>query len=161
MIRLDKPNIEVVEEKEDFAKFAISPLEKGYGVTLGNALRRVLLSSIPGAAATAIQIDGVLHEFTAIPGVREDVTEIVLNAKSLVLTSRSAETKILYLGAKGEGPVTAKDIEEDAEVELFNPELHLATLDNEKSEFRMQIYVEQGRDMSRPNRTKKRISPSA
>lgn len=159
MIRLDKPNIEVVEEQEGFAKFAISPLEKGYGVTLGNALRRVLLSSIPGAAATAIQIDGVLHEFTAIPGVREDVTEIVMNAKSLVLTSRSAETKILYLGAKGEGPVTAKYIEEDAEVDLHNPELHLATLDSDKSEFRMQIYVEQGKGYVTAEQNKKSNFP--
>lgn len=123
----------------------ISPLEKGYGVTVGNALRRVLLSSIPGAAVTAVQIDGVLHEFSTIPGVKEDVAEIILNLKALILRSRAPETKILYLEAKGEGEVKASDIEEDAEVDILNPDLHIATLDSQDASIRMQIYVQQGK----------------
>ncbi len=145
MIKLEKPNVEVLNESDNFAQFIVSPLEKGYGVTLGNALRRVLLSSIPGAAATAVQIEGVLHEFATVPHVREDVPEIVTNLKDLVLRSRTTETKIIYLEARGEGEVRASDIEEDAEIEILNPELHIATLDNDKADLRMQIYVEQGR----------------
>lgn len=155
MIRLEKPNVEVVNESENFAQFVVSPLEKGYGVTLGNALRRVLLSSIPGAAATAVQIEGVLHEFATVPHVREDVPEIVANLKSLVLRSRATETKIIYLEAKGEGEVKASDIEEDAEVEILNPDLHIATLDSDKAELRMQIYVEQGKGYVSAEQNKK------
>ncbi|MGB9834262.1 MAG: DNA-directed RNA polymerase subunit alpha [bacterium] len=145
MLKLEKPIIEIVESGDDFGHFVISPLEKGYGVTVGNALRRVLLSSIPGAAVTAVQIDGVLHEFSTIPGVKEDVAEIILNLKALILRSRAPETKILYLEAKGEGEVKASDIEEDAEVEILNPDLHIATLDSQDASIRMQIYVQQGK----------------
>ncbi|MCR4433384.1 MAG: DNA-directed RNA polymerase subunit alpha [Coprothermobacterota bacterium] len=145
MLKLEKPIIEIVESGDDFGHFVISPLEKGYGVTVGNALRRVLLSSIPGAAVTAVQIDGVLHEFSTIPGVKEDVAEIILNLKALILRSRAPETKILYLEAKGEGEVKASDIEEDAEVDILNPDLHIATLDSQDASIRMQIYVQQGK----------------
>lgn len=145
MLKLEKPIIEIVESGDDFGHFVISPLEKGYGVTVGNALRRVLLSSIPGTAVTAVQIDGVLHEFSTIPGVKEDVAEIILNLKALILRSRAPETKILYLEAKGEGEVKASDIEEDAEVDILNPDLHIATLDSQDASIRMQIYVQQGK----------------
>jgi DNA-directed RNA polymerase subunit alpha len=145
LLKLEKPIIEIVESGDDFGHFVISPLEKGYGVTVGNALRRVLLSSIPGAAVTAVQIDGVLHEFSTIPGVKEDVAEIILNLKALILRSRAPETKILYLEAKGEGEVKASDIEEDAEVDILNPDLHIATLDSQDASIRMQIYVQQGK----------------
>jgi len=145
LLRLEKPNIEIVESLEDFGYFVISPLEKGYGTTVGNALRRVLLSSIPGAAVTAVQIDGVLHEFSTVPGMKEDVAEVVLNLKGLILRSRAPETKILYLEAKGEGEVKASDIEEDAEVDILNPDLHIAYLDSSEAALRMQIYVQQGK----------------
>lgn len=159
MLKLEKPIIEIVESGDDFGHFLISPLEKGYGMTLGNALRRVLLSSIPGAAVTAVQIDGVLHEFSTIPGVKEDVAEIILNLKSLILRSRAPETKILYLEAKGEGEVKASDIEEDAEVEILNPELHLATLDSPEAQLRMQIYVQQGKGYIPAEQNKKANFP--
>lgn len=128
-------------------------------MTLGNALRRVLLSSIPGAAVTAVQIDGVLHEFSTIPGVKEDVAEIILNLKSLILRSRAPETKILYLEAKGEGEVKASDIEQDAEIEILNPELHLATLDSPEANLRMQIYVQQGKGYISAEQNKKANFP--
>ncbi|MEI6509515.1 MAG: DNA-directed RNA polymerase subunit alpha [bacterium] len=157
MDEFERANIEVLEEREDFALLVMSPLEKGYGTTLGNALRRVLLSSIPGSAVTALQIEGVeiegerrgdphhiLHEFSTIPGVREDVTDLVLNFKSLIVRSRSPETKILYLEAKGGKEVRASDIEPDAEVDILNPDLHLLTLDGETSKVNIQIYVDQG-----------------
>jgi DNA-directed RNA polymerase subunit alpha len=159
LLKLEKPIIEVVESGEDFGHFLISPLEKGYGMTLGNALRRVLLSSIPGAAVTAVQIDGVLHEFSTVPGVREDVSEIILNLKSLVLRSRAPETKILYLEAKGEGEVKASDIEEDSEVDILNPELHIATLDTPEANLRMQIYVQQGKGYVPAEQNKKANFP--
>lgn len=157
MTELERASIEILEEREDYAQIVLSPLEKGYGITLGNALRRVLLASIPGAAVTAIQIEGVetegekrgephhvLHEFTTVPGVREDVTEIVLNFKSLIVRSRSSETKILYLEAKGEGEVKASAIEGDADVDILNPDLHLITLDGNQAEIHIQIYIDQG-----------------
>jgi DNA-directed RNA polymerase subunit alpha len=153
----ERASIEILEEREDFAQLVMSPLEKGYGTTLGNALRRVLLASIPGSAVTALQIEGVtiegerrgdphhvLHEFSTIPGVREDVTDLVLNFKTLIVRSRSTETKILYLEAKGGKAVLARDIEPDAEVDILNPDLHLLTLDGETSEVHIQIYVDQG-----------------
>lgn len=159
MLKLEKPIIEVVENREDFGHFVLSPLEKGYGVTVGNALRRVLLSSIAGAAVTALQIDGVLHEFSTIPGVKEDVAEIILNLKSLVLRSRAPETKILYLEAKGEGEVKASDIEEDAEIDILNPDLHIATLDSPDASIRMQIYVQQGKGYVPAEQNKKANFP--
>lgn len=131
MIGMEKPRIETVELAEDnsYGKFVVEPLERGYGITLGNSLRRILLSSLPGAAVTSVKIDGVLHEFSTIPGVVEDVTDIILNLKQLSLKVHSDEPKILRLQAEGEGVVTAGDIHTDADVEILNPELHIATLD--------------------------------
>lgn len=131
MIGMEKPKIECVElaENNSYGKFVVEPLERGYGITLGNSLRRILLSSLPGAAVTSVKIDGVLHEFSTIPGVVEDVTDIILNLKQLSLKVYSDEVKTLRIEADGEGVVTAGDIHADADVEILNPELHIATLD--------------------------------
>ncbi|MBE3595379.1 MAG: DNA-directed RNA polymerase subunit alpha [Candidatus Carbobacillus altaicus] len=130
MIEIEKPKIEVVELSPDlsYGKFVLEPLERGYGTTLGNSLRRILLSSIPGAAVTSVQIDGVLHEFSTIEGVYEDTTEIILNLKKLALRIHSNEEKILEIEAEGEGVVTAGDIRADSDVEILNPDLVIATL---------------------------------
>ena len=140
---LIKPKkIEFNKEKESFnsAELVAEPLESGYGQTLGNMLRRVLLSSIRGAAVTSIQIDGVLHEFTSIKGVREDVTDIVLNVKSLALKCSSEGTKKLILDAKGPGEIKASDITSVADVEILNPELVICNLD-ENTNFHMEMNV--------------------
>ena len=131
MIEIEKPQIECIETPGDasYGKYVIEPLERGYGMTLGNALRRILLSSLPGTAATSIKIAGVQHEFSTIPGVKEDVTEIVLNVKSLLTKLHCEGTKTVYIEATGPCEVTAGDIKSDGEVEVLNPELHLATLD--------------------------------
>ncbi|MEW8976844.1 MAG: DNA-directed RNA polymerase subunit alpha [Symbiobacterium sp.] len=131
MIGMEKPKIETVVLAEDnsYGKFVVEPLERGYGITLGNSLRRILLSSLPGAAVTSVKIDGVLHEFSTIPGVVEDVTDIILNLKQLSLRMHSDEPKILRIQAEGEGEVTAGEIHTDADVEILNPDLHIATLD--------------------------------
>ncbi|WP_394282141.1 DNA-directed RNA polymerase subunit alpha [Corynebacterium sp.] len=126
------------------SKFVIEPLEPGFGYTLGNSLRRVLLSSIPGAAVTSIKIDGVLHEFTTINGVKENVSEIILNIKDLVLSSDSDEPVVMYLSAEGPGQVTAGSIQPPAGVEIHNPDLHIATL-NEQAKLDMELVVERGR----------------
>lgn len=131
MIGMEKPKIECVELAEDnsYGKFVVEPLERGYGITLGNSLRRILLSSLPGAAVTSVKIDGVLHEFSTVPGVVEDVTDIILNLKQLSLKVHSDGPKTLRIEAEGDGIVTAGDIRTDADVEILNPELHIATLD--------------------------------
>ena len=131
MIEIEKPQIECIETPGDasYGKYVIEPLERGYGTTLGNALRRIMLSSLPGTAATSIKIAGVQHEFSTIPGVKEDVTEIVLNVKSLLTKLHCEGTKTVYIEATGPCEVTAGDIKSDGEVEVLNPELHLATLD--------------------------------
>jgi DNA-directed RNA polymerase subunit alpha len=126
------------------SRFTIEPLEPGFGYTLGNSLRRTLLSSIPGAAVTSIRIDGVLHEFTTVPGVKEDVTEIILNLKGLVVSSESDEPVTMYLRKQGPGPVTAADIAPPAGVEVHNPDLHIATL-NGKGKLEVELTVERGR----------------
>ncbi|WP_096202111.1 DNA-directed RNA polymerase subunit alpha [Bacillus sp. FJAT-45350] len=130
MIEIEKPNIETVEISEDanYGKFVVEPLERGYGTTLGNSLRRILLSSLPGAAVTAVQIDGVLHEFSTIEGVVEDVTTIILNLKQLALKIYSDEEKSLEIDIQGEGVVTAGDLTHDSDVDILNPDLHIATL---------------------------------
>lgn len=130
MIEIEKPRIECIETPTDssYGKYIVEPLERGYGTTLGNSLRRVLLSSLPGTAATSIKIAGVQHEFSTIPGVKEDVTEIVLNVKSIIARLHSEEPKTVYIEAVGEGVVTAGDIKADAEVEILNPEQPIATL---------------------------------
>ena len=131
MIEIEKPQIECIETPGDasYGKYVIEPLERGYGMTLGNALRRILLSSLPGTAATSIKIAGVQHEFSTIPGVKEDVTEIVLNVKNLLTKLHCEGAKTVFIEATGPCEVTAVDIKSDGEVEVLNPELHLATLD--------------------------------
>jgi DNA-directed RNA polymerase subunit alpha len=128
MIEIEKPKIEVVESSDRYGKFVLEPLERGYGTTIGNSLRRILLSSIPGAAVRSVKIEGVLHEFSTIPGVKEDTTEIILNLKRLSLRIHSDEDKILVIDAEGGGTVTAADIRADSDVDIVNPELHIATL---------------------------------
>ena len=132
MIEIEKPQIECNETPGDvtYGKYVVEPLERGYGTTLGNALRRIMLSSLPGTAATSIKIAGVQHEFSTVPGVKEDVTEIVLNVKGLLTKLHCEGTKTVYIEAVGPCEVTAGDIKPDGEVEVLNPELHLATLDN-------------------------------
>ncbi len=146
MIEIEKPKIECVESTEDntFGKFVVEPLERGYGITLGNSLRRILLSSLPGVAVTSIKIDGVLHEFSTVPGVIEDVTEIILNVKNLSLKLHSDGPKIVYIDADGEGPVTAGDIKADSDVEILNPDLHICTLNGE-SRFYMELTLNKNR----------------
>ncbi len=131
MIEIEKPQIECIETPGDasYGKYVIEPLERGYGTTLGNALRRILLSSLPGTAATSIKIAGVQHEFSTIPGVKEDVTEIVLNMKNLLTKLHCEGAKTVFIEATGPCEVTAGDIKPDGEVEVLNPELHIATLD--------------------------------
>ncbi len=131
MIEIEKPQIECIETPGDasYGKYVIEPLERGYGTTLGNALRRIMLSSLPGTAATSIKIAGVQHEFSTIPGVKEDVTEIVLNMKGLLTKLHCEGTKTVFIEAVGPCEVTAGDIKSDGEVEVLNPEMHIATLD--------------------------------
>ena len=131
MVEIEKPRIECVENPGDasYGKYVVEPLERGYGTTLGNSLRRILLSSLPGTAVTSIKIAGVLHEFSTIPGVKEDVTEIVLNVKGIIAKLHCEGVKTVYIEAAGPGKVCAGDIKADGEVEILNPELHIATLD--------------------------------
>jgi DNA-directed RNA polymerase subunit alpha len=156
MLEIEKPRIEIVEINDDntYGKFAVEPLERGYGITLGNSLRRILLSSLPGAAVTSVKIDGVLHEFATIPGVVEDVTDIILNLKSLRLKLHGEEEKILRVEASGEGTVRAGDIINDADVEILNPDLVIATLANNARLF-MEITVSRGRGYVTAERNKK------
>lgn len=146
MIEIEKPRIETAELTDDgkYGKFVVEPLERGFGNTLGNSLRRVLLSSLEGCAVTSIKIDGVLHEFSTIPGVKEDVTEIVLNMKSLVAKLHETSPKTVEIVAEGPCEVTAADIKCDSEVEILNPELHIATL-GEGAKLNMEITIDKGR----------------
>ena len=145
MIEMEKPKMVTAEISEDgrYGKFVWEPLERGYGITLGNSLRRVLLSCLPGAAVTYVMIDGVLHEFATIPGVREDVADIILNIKALCLKMEGEEEKVLRIECSGEQEVTAANIIADSDVEILNPELHIATLDND-AVFNMEIHVDKG-----------------
>ncbi len=145
------PRIETLQSTDTFAEFEIEPLQRGYGVTLGNALRRVLLSSLPGAAITAVQIDGIRHEFSAIPGIREDVTEFILNLKKVRFKSYTDEPVHVLLEAQGEGPVTAADIRVTDQVDVINPEQHLATIDTGSARLTAELVIERGtgyRDIS-------------
>ena len=146
MIEIEKPRIECIETPTDssYGKYIIEPLERGYGTTLGNSLRRVLLSSLPGTAVTSIKIAGVQHEFSTIPGVKEDVTEIVLNVKSIIARLHSEEPKTVYIEAAGECVVTAGDIKADAEVEILNPEQPIATLGPDGA-LSMELVIDHGR----------------
>lgn len=156
MLEIEKPKIDILEQNEDntYGKFMVEPLERGYGITLGNSLRRILLSSLPGAAVTSVKIEGVLHEFSTVPGVREDVTDIILNLKNLCLKIHSDEEKVLRIESQTEGPVTAGDIIHDADVEILNPDLHLATLDT-GGRLYMEISVNKGRGYSSAEKNKK------
>ena len=146
MIEIEKPRIECIESPTDesYGKYVIEPLERGYGTTLGNSLRRVLLSSLPGTAVTSIRIAGVQHEFSTIPGVKEDVTEIVLNIKRIIARLHTDEPKTVYIEAAGECEVTAGDIKADSEVEILNPELHIASLGPDAS-LSIEMVIDHGR----------------
>lgn len=156
MLEIEKPKIEIVEMNDDntYGKFVVEPLERGYGITLGNSLRRILLSSLPGAAVTSVKIDGVLHEFSTIPGVVEDVTDIILNLKSLCLKIYGEDEKILRIETAAEGVITAGDIIHDADIEILNPELVIATL-ADNSRLAMEITVSKGRGYVTAERNKK------
>ncbi|WEV78000.1 DNA-directed RNA polymerase subunit alpha [Janibacter cremeus] len=144
MLIAQRPNLSEEVLADNRSRFVIEPLEPGFGYTIGNSLRRTLLSSIPGASLTSIRIDGVLHEFSTVPGVKEDTTEIILNIKSLVVSSENDEPVVMYLRKSGAGAVTAADINPPAGVEVHNPDLHIATL-NDKGSLEMELTVERGR----------------
>ena len=146
MIEIEKPTIECVYSNDDpnYGKFVVEPLERGYGTTLGNSLRRILLSSLPGVAVTSVKIDGILHEFSTIPGVKEDVTEIILNLKKLAVRLTGENEKRVVINEVGPKEVTAADIIKDSDIEIFNPELHIATLD-EDTTLVMEINLARGR----------------
>ena len=160
MIEIEKPKIETVTIHDDgtYGKFVVEPLERGYGTTLGNSLRRILLSSLPGAAVTSVHIDGVLHEFSTIPGVVEDVTEIILNLKGLSLKIHSDEEKVLEIDAEGEGQVFAGDIRTDSDVEILNPDLLIATLSSD-ARLHMRIHANRGRGYVSADKNKREDTP--
>ena len=162
MLEMEKPTIECVEAGRDgshHGKFVVEPLERGYGTTLGNSLRRVLLSSLPGAAVTSVRIDGVLHEFSTVPGVREDVTDIILNVKQICLAIRSDDPHVvLRVEADGEGAVTAGDIKHGPDVEIVNPDLHIAQLDR-NGRLVMELTAERGRGYQNAERNKRPDQP--
>ena len=150
MFDFERPNIEVAEISEDkkYGKFVVEPLERGYGITLGNSLRRIMLSSLPGAAVSQVKIEGVLHEFSSIPGGKEDVTEIIMNIKSLAIknSSETNEPKTAYIEFEGEGVVRASDIQADQDIEILNPDLVIATLSGGKeSKLYMELTITKGR----------------
>lgn len=161
MIEIEKPRIDTEELKSDgtYGKFIIEPLERGYGATLGNSLRRVLLSSLPGVAVNSIKIEGVQHEFSTIPGVKEDVTEIVLNIKGLIAKIHGDAPKTVFIEAEGEGEVTAGHIKVDSEVEILEPGMHIATL-AEGGRLYMEIVLGKGRGYVSADRNKKDIQES-
>lgn len=160
MIEIEKPRIETIEISEDatFGKFVVEPLERGYGTTLGNSLRRILLSSLPGTAVTTLQIDGVLHEFSAIDGVLEDVTQIVLNIKQLALKFYSQEDKTIEIDVKGPAVVTAADINHDSDVEVLNPDLYICTV-AEGAHFHVRMDAKNGRGYVRSEHNKTENMP--
>ena len=156
MIEFEKPNIECLEidETNNYAKFVCEPLERGYGVTIGNSLRRILLSSLPGCAITSVKIEGVLHEFSTIPNVVEDVPEVIVNLKNVRLKFDGNEEKTLRINFKGEGEVTAADIESDGTVEVLNPDLHIATV-SEGGNLVMELTADRGRGYNSSEKNKK------
>ena len=149
MFDFERPNIEVAEISEDkkYGRFVVEPLERGYGITLGNSLRRIMLSSLPGAAVSQLKIDGVLHEFSSIPGVKEDVSEIIMNIKSLAIKNHSEtnEAKTAYIEFEGEGVVKASDIQVDQDIEILNPNLVIATLSGKDTKLFMELTITKGR----------------
>jgi len=160
MIEIEKPRIEATDLAADgtYGKFIVEPLERGYGTTLGNSLRRVLLSSLPGVAVTSIKVDGILHEFSTVEGVKEDVTEIVLNIKGLFARINGDAPKTVYVDAEGPCEVTAGSIKCDSEVEILNPEMHIATL-GEGATLRMEISLDKGRGYVPAERNKQILAP--
>ena len=160
MIGIEKPRIETAELAADgtYGKIVVEPLERGYGVILGNSLRRILLSSLPGYAITSVKIDGVLHEFSTIPGVKEDVTEIILNLKSVILKIHGEGPKTVYIDANGEGEVVAGDIKCDSEVEIINTDHHICTLDKD-AHINMELTVAKGRGYVSAEQNKKLMQP--
>lgn len=162
MFEFEKPRIEITEKNETYGCFVVEPLERGYGTTLGNSLRRILLSSLPGAAVSNVKIDGVLHEFSTIPGVKEDVTEIILNLKNLAIknNSESPEPKMAYIDASGDCEVKAKDIKFDSDIEVLNPDLHIATLSGgADSKLFMEITITKGRGYVEASKNKRADQP--
>ena len=159
MIEIEKPQIETAEIKSDgtYGRFVLEPLERGYGTTLGNSLRRVLLSSLPGVAVTSIKIDGVQHEFSTVPGVKEDVTEIVLNMKGLIAKIHGDAPKTIHIEAEGECEVTAGDIKVDSEVEILDPGMHIATL-GPGAKLYMEIVIDKGRGYVPSERNKAKLN---
>ena len=155
MVEIERPRIECIDSPEDesYGRYTIEPLERGYGTTLGNSLRRILLSSLPGTAVTTVKITGIQHEFSTIPGVKEDVTEIILNIKSIVARLHAERAKTVYIEASGEGVVTAGDIKSDGEVEILNPDLHIATLSPDAS-LTMELTIDHGRGYMSAERNK-------
>lgn len=160
MIEIEKPRVECVEVREEdhYGKFVVEPLERGYGTTLGNSLRRILLSSLPGAAVNSVKIDGVLHEFSVIKGVKEDVTEIVLNIKGIVAKLHCDTPKTVYIDASGEGVITAGDIKADSDVEILNPDLYIATL-NSDAKLNMEITLSKGRGYVAADKNREQSQP--
>ena len=159
MIDIERPQVgvEFVSDDEKYGKFTVEPLERGYGITLGNSLRRIMLSSLPGVAVQSIKIDGVSHEFSTIPGVKEDVTEIILNIKGLISKLYSDGPKVVYIEATGEQEVTAADIKTDSDVEILNPDLHIASLGKDGRLF-MSITLNKGRGYVQADRNKQYAS---
>ena len=160
MIGIEKPKIETVAHEADgtYGKFVLEPLERGYGLTLGNSMRRVLLSSLPGYAITSVKIDNVLHEFSSIEGVQEDVTEIVLNLKEVILKIHGDGPKVMYIEFDGEGEITAGDIKTDSEVEIINPEHHIASCDKNAHVY-MELTCDKGRGYVSAERNKAILQP--
>lgn len=160
MIEFEKPNIHKIEETDNFGKFVVEPLERGYGTTLGNSLRRVMLASLPGAAITSIQIDGVLHEFSTVDGVTEDVTQIILNLKKVALRIDGDDAKDIEVDVKGPAEVTAADIQGDGDVSILNPDLHLATV-ADGAELHIKMTADKGRGYSSADDNKANMDMSA
>ncbi|MDR1798049.1 MAG: DNA-directed RNA polymerase subunit alpha [Clostridiales Family XIII bacterium] len=158
MIEIERPTIEPTEIDERYGKFVVEPLERGYGTTLGNCLRRILLSSLPGSAVTSVKIDGVMHEFSTIPGVKEDVTEIILNLKRLAVRVNNDDEKTVIIDARGPMIVTAGDIKVSADVEIYNKDLHIATLEDGASIY-MEINLAKGRGYVTADQNKSEATP--
>lgn len=163
MIEIEKPRIECIETPGDnsYGKYVVEPLERGYGTTLGNSLRRILLSSLPGTAVTSIKISGVQHEFSTIPGVKEDVTEIIMNIKSLAIKNNSEtnEVKTAYIEFEGEGVVRASDIQVDQDIEILNPDLVIATLSGKNTKLYMELTITRGRGYVSADKNKREDLP--
>lgn len=158
MIEIEKPNIECTQLTGDYGRFVVTPLERGFGTTIGNSLRRILLSSLPGAAATSIKIEGVQHEFSTVPGVAEDVSEIILNIKKMALKLHCDSPKTIYIEKKGACEITAADFAADSDIEVFNPDLHIASL-NEDARFYMEVVLSKGRGYVSAERNKLAMQP--